>query len=105
MITAPTGELYRWITSPWKDSNASTSQGAATATRAPLTDQDCRDSSSDRVRASSRRNDDNDRSNRPRSPPPTSRAIRSASITRSPTGSASRAFNRSSDSANRPVEA
>src|SRR5262249_9387095 len=91
MISAPTGELHRGTTSPCNDSTPSPSHGPAPATRAPLTAPACRDSSSDRVLASSRRNDDSDRSSRPRSPPPTSRAIRSASTTRSPTGSASRA--------------
>ena len=38
----------------WNDIISSTSHGAATASRAPLTVQDCRDSISERVRASSR---------------------------------------------------
>ena len=74
---------------------ASTTHGAATASRAALTVQPCRVSSSARVRASSRRNADRVRSSRPRSLPPTSRAIRSDSTIRSPTGSARSALSRS----------
>ena len=69
-------------------SSTSTIHGAATASRAALTVQPCRVSSSARVRASSRRKADSVRSSRPRSLPPTSRAIRSDSTSRSPTGSA-----------------
>ena len=82
---------------------AAPATGAATASRAPLTVQACRDSSSERVRASSRRKPDRLRSRLPSSPPPTSRAMRSPSTTRSPTGSASRTLSRSRLSAKRPV--
>ena len=77
------------------DSSARTIHGAATASRAALTVQPCRVSSSARVRASSRRNAERVRSSRPRSVPPTSRAIRSDSTIRSPTGSARPALRRS----------
>ena len=60
-----------------------------------MTVQACRDSSSARVRASSRRNVDSVRSSRPRSVPPTSRAIRSDSTMRSATGSARSSLSRS----------
>ena len=86
--------------------NASVTHGAAAASRAALTVQPCRASSSPRVRASSRRNADSVRSSRPRSVPPTSRASRSDSTMRSATGSASRSFSASSavaEPAGRPV--
>ncbi len=73
------------------------------ASRAALTVQLCRASNSDRDRASSRRKVDSARNNRPRSLPPTSRAIRSASINRSATGSDRRALSKSNDSENLPV--
>ena len=85
------------------DSIARTTQGAATASRAALTVHDWRVSISARVRASSRRKVDRVRSNRPRSLPPTSRAIRIDSTSRSPTGSLSRSLRRSRQSWNRPV--
>ena len=99
----PAGRLYAWTESGRVHSSASTTHGAATASRAALTVQPCRVSSSARVRASSRRKVDKVRSSRPRSLPPTSRAMRSDSTSRSATGSLSRSLSRSRHSWKRPV--
>ena len=77
--------------------------GAATPSRAALTTQDCRASTSARIATSCRSEEARLRSTVVSSLPPTSRDIRSVSRMRSATGSASRAFSASTQIAKLPV--
>src|SRR5699024_1704625 len=101
--TRPGAESYACAAWGRVAMRASTTHGAARARRAAFTVQDWRASSSARVRASSRRKAESVRSRPPRSVPPTSRVIRSASTIRSPTGSARRIFRRSKLAAKSPL--